>query len=191
MNWTAVGVLAYVLLGVQLALSPSLELGAQVIPMIVFTLVVHVALHAPARGALWMALLTGLGVDLTSPAIVSQPGGSVTTTLILGPTALGYLAASYFVITLRPMVARNSLLAAGVITTVAGAIAHIAMVVLLSVRSTFDSAWGFDATRAMWAGFGSALYTGVAGAVLFILYRWLAPVLGTADTGRRFGRTAR
>lgn len=191
MNWLAAAVLAYVLLGVQLAVAPSLELGTQVIPMIVFTLVVYVSLHATPRGALWLALLTGLAVDLTSPAIVAQPGGSVTTTLMLGPTALGYLAASYFVITLRPMVARNSLLAAGVTTALAGAIAHIVIVVLLSVRATFDTTWGFEAARAMWSGFGSAVYTGVAGVALFIVYRGLAPVLGTADTGRRFGRTTR
>lgn len=190
MNWLPVSILAYLLLAAEPVLRGVLGLGAtepRLWPMLAFVLVVHLALVAPPQAALWAALFIGIAHDLLSLRM-----GTQSTFVVVGPAALGFLAAAYFVITLRAMVTRNSIFALAAVCVPAAALAGLVAVVLLELRSWFDPDMGpFPAGSELWTRLGSAVYTGIAALALGWLLRLLAPLLGhTESHSRRFGRAS-
>lgn len=188
MNWLPLSILAYLLLAAEPAARGLLRLGSAdpgVWPMLAFVLVVHVALVASGQAALWTALIVGAAFDLLFVRV-----GPATTFALVGPGAVGFVAAAYFVTTLRGMVARNSLFALAAVCVPAAAIAGLVAVVLLEVRSWFDPDMGpFPAGAELWARLGCALYTGVAAFAVGWVIRLLSPLLGLGEGhGRRSGR---
>jgi len=188
MNPLAAGILAYVLIGLELALRPALGLGdTGVAPSLVLPLVVFVAMSAQAPQALWMGLLTGMAVDLLTkfPRAAADP---ITVTLI-GPNAIGFLAAAYVTLTLRGLMIRRNPLSLVALTLAGGALAALIAVALITLRAQFDSAMLWSPTRELLSRLGWAAYSSAVAFVLFYVLRALSGVLGLADTSsRRYAR---
>ena len=98
MNWIVFALAAWVAFGLEIGLRPLISPGdGSIAPSFVIPLLVYTSLWAPARTALWGALILGLGADLLSN-IDLAPSGSAT---IIGPRAIGYLLAAVSFFTLR------------------------------------------------------------------------------------------
>ena len=188
MNALAVGLIAYVLLGLDLALRPALALGqAGASPQLLLPLMVFVALWATPRAALWTALTLGAAADLTTRWPLT---GGFETVCLLGPSALGYTAGAYLVLTARAMILRRNPLSLGALSVAAAALAAVVVVALLTLRHAFfDPALVWSGRQELLTRLLSALYTGVAAIALTFALRPLTGVMGLSDAAsRRFGR---
>ncbi|MCE2968361.1 MAG: hypothetical protein ACK55O_03490 [Phycisphaerales bacterium] len=186
MNRLGTFIVGYILLALELSLRPELMLassgGVGPSPLFLFPLVVFAALNAPLSAALWTAGLAGLAVDL---AAVRPAAGTVAMATI-GPTALGYLAAAYFVALLRGMIIKRSALAFGFTCVVSAIIAQIVAASILLIRGLLDAQ--LAPPPGLWLRLGDALYTALTAVVLFYAFRSLAAILGMSESGhRRFG----
>jgi hypothetical protein len=190
LNWLAWSVLAYVVLGLELALTPALRLGepggGAFAPMLTFVLAVYAAQYAAPLAAMAWGMTLGLLIDLTA----RYATGSVGSFVIVGPHALGFLAGVYFIVIIRPMLMRNSAVALAVVCVVAAAIAQIVCVTLLKVHAWVSADFdAFSATSELWRRLACALYTGPAALVMALMLRPLGGVLGASETMSR--RSAR
>jgi cell shape-determining protein MreD len=192
MNKLGTFIVAYILLALELSLRPELMLapsaGVGPAPFFLFPLVVFAALNAPISPALWTAALAGLAVDLAAvrPAGASAATGGTVAMATIGPSAVGFLVATYFVALLRGMIIKRSALAFAFTCVVSAIIAQIIIATLLLVRGMFDAQLAPTAT--LWLRMGDALYTALSALALFYAFRALSPILGMSDSGhRRFG----
>lgn len=192
MNALAVGLLAYVLLGLELALKPTLGLGQSgIAPSLLIPLVMYVAMFAPAGPTLWLALLTGAAIDLTGPRALDG-GGAI---WVIGPHALGYALAGYAGLQLRALLVRGNPLSLAVLSLVAAVLAGIVAVAVLALRMQVEQMLGYTARMAfaargdLGARLGSAVYTAVVALPLAMVFRSMMGLLGLHDPhARRFGR---
>jgi hypothetical protein len=186
MNWTVAAVFAYVLLGLELAVSPALAFGS-IAPSFVIPLVAFVALHAPAVPALWFALIMGALLDLTGPLPTTDGRPAVVT---LGPMALGYLAAAYVALTSRGLLVRRNPLTLIVLSIVVALVAHLVATTLLTFRSFYDPVLMWSPAEQLGRRVMSALYTGATGAVMTVILTPLTHLFGFQDqhTTRRIQR---
>lgn len=186
MRWTVALFFAWLTLGLDAGLRQALSIGdARIAPLFSLPFVVFVALSAPALPTMWTAFLVGMIVDLTSPR------GSVgwAEQVLIGPHALGYLAAAYLVLTLRGVMMRKSLVALVMMSIFAAALEMVVATTLLFVKSRYAGSFEFSPLSALLQGAGSAVYTGFSAALLgFVLipghswFRFHDPV------ARRYGR---
>ena len=123
MRWSLFIIAAFVLLVLETGLRGLLVLPGDypASPSFLLALVVFVALSAPRRTAMWAAMVLGLLVDLNSD-------------LPLGSACLGYLAAALVAFELRGLVFRDSPPAIALMVFVAGILAHLVTVALLTLR---------------------------------------------------------
>jgi cell shape-determining protein MreD len=173
----------YLALGLELAVKPALALGpTKIAPSFLVPLVAYIALCGPLVPALWVALLLGAAVDLSSP----RGDGTV---FVLGPYALGYVAGAYLAHTMRGLMFRRSALSVMFLSVLAGLLAELVVVSLLTFRSVYshDVPWSAGAElvkRVMSAG-----YTAITGLALGIVLVPMSSVFGFADPqSRRFSR---
>ncbi len=175
MNVFLFAMLAWVALGLEIALPPVLDAGAAgVQPSFLVPLLVFVALHTEPRPALWAGLVLGLLVDLVHPLALVD-GGGVT---IPGPHALGFMLAARLTLSIRGVVIRRNPVTLVILSVLAAAVAETVVVACMTLRSAFDGA-------VVWGGFGelfpgllSALYTGLAALVLSFPLFALTPFFG-------------
>lgn len=187
MNWITAAVFAYVLLALERALAME-HLALPIThssPSFLLPLLVFIALHAPAAPTLWTAVALGLATDLTAPLTVHGAPDIADRLIVVGPCALGFLLAAYFVLTIRGVMIRRNPLTLIFLSVVAAALAQILASTLLTVRSWLDpsldwSFWTELATRLL-----SALYTAAAAAALAYPLRWSTPLFGFQDPYRR------
>jgi rod shape-determining protein MreD len=178
-NRVVVLVVGYVLMGLELGLREFLRLGPSTsAPSFVIPLVVFVALLAPPLAAMWTALLAGLVVDL---ATARGDAGTV----VVGPHALGFLAAAWAVLAVRAVLLKRNPLTLMVVSGVAAAISGLVVVALLGVRLLYTEALGFRPLEELGYRMLSALLTMGSGlalsAVLFPMQGWF----GFQDPMRR------
>lgn len=190
MNWTVAAVFAYVLLGLELAVSPALAFGPTgVAPSFLIPLVAFVALHAPHLPTLWFALILGAVIDLTGPLPASEGRPAVVT---LGPMALGYLAGAYVALTSRGLLVRRNPLTLIVLSVLVALVAHLVATTLLTFRSFYDPILLWSPAEQLGRRTLSALYTAATGAALTIILTPLTGLFGFQDqhTTRRIQRRA-
>ncbi len=184
MKWPLPLLLGYLLLALEAPVREALRLGpTHAAPSLVFPLIVFVALMASTNAALWMAFLVGLAVDLTT---LRAPGAVI----VAGPHALGYIAAAYMIITLRPMVMRKNPITLVVLSVAGEGLAALVVVALFAIRrALWHGDWAdnfFDSLLTelgqRWIG---CCFTGIAAVALCALFFPLIPWFGFQDPAIR------
>ena len=110
MRWGVFILALAVCLTLDISFLQVLAIGP-IFPGVCGALVVYVALFAPRQTALWAALITGVMLDLGSPALF----GESQMVHVIGPHALGYVFGAYLVLLLRSIVVRRNPLTVGML----------------------------------------------------------------------------
>lgn len=185
MNWIVFALFAWIAFGLEIGLRPLISPGdGSIAPSFVIPLLVYVSLWAPARTALWAALILGLGADLLS-SIDLAPSGNAT---IIGPRAIGYLLGAQLVIASRGVVIGRSPVTMVVLSIGAAFVAGVVAVALFTLRSFYDPVvW--SPGHQLGVRFFSALYTGVSALALsFVLIPLGSAFQFPHAPGARFAR---
>ena len=182
MNWLTFSILAYGVYALQVILAPLWSLGRndQVEPVLLLILLVYIGLQAPAIAVAWAAVVLGVLVDID---LQQHQGG------LIGPWALGFLAAGYALVQLRNLLFRDSMFTIAIMTLVAGVFALLVATTLHVMRGVplfgNDPVAGFKASDQLVHGFVSLLYTmGAAIPVGYLLLR-SRPLWGFSQRGTR------
>ena len=188
MNWPVLAIFAYAMIGLELGLKPALALESSgIAPSFVFPLIAFVALHGPSMPVLWFALAMGAILDLTDPDV--SAGGRFEIT-ILGPMALGCLAAAYTTLTIRGLLVRRNPITLIVLAVLVSLIANLLAVFMLSFRSLYDDALVWQPTPELIRRVISSLYTAATAAALAFILMPLSGLFGfhQESHGRRMAR---
>ena len=180
MNWLAFVIAAWIALGLDVGLAGALSpLSGEIRPSFAIPLIVFVALQAPARSALWAALLLGLVVDLLNP--MPRVGGGVVT--VVGPHAIGFLVGAQFVLAMRGIVIARNPLTMIILAILAAAIAAVVVVAFFTVRDFYPGhTIDWRATHELIVRLLSALYTGASALALSFPLFGLASLFGFTHT---------
>lgn len=148
-------------------------------PFLTPCLVVFVCLHAQRHIGLWAALLAGLAVDVTSPALFD---GTVPYILI-GPTALGFVFGSQLALPLRSMVVRRNPLAVGVLVCLFALASMLVTTAIHSVRGWYTGPlppWMPERSALSYLGIESlrAVYSGLIAIVAILPLNAFASLFG-------------
>jgi rod shape-determining protein MreD len=154
-----------------------------VAPSFLIPFVVFIAMYAPPVPTLWLALVLGAAVDLTSPR---GAAGYV----VLGPYAIGYIVAAYLVLTMRGLMFRRSPLTVVFLSVLASAMAELIVVACLSARAAvYHEALGWNPSAELVNRLLSSAYTAFTAGLLSLILLPMAPLFGFQEaTGRRFAR---
>ncbi|MDP7028751.1 MAG: hypothetical protein QF733_00850 [Phycisphaerales bacterium] len=116
MRWWVLLVLAIIAVGLDSGLMGVFTLRGlgHATPSASACLITFVALQARPRAALWAAWVIGCMLDLSPSS-----GGGVGTVAIVGPNALGAVAATQVVLLLRPVVFRRRVITMAVVSGLA------------------------------------------------------------------------
>jgi hypothetical protein len=162
MNWLVFAIFAYIVLALDLGLRILLAIpdAAGTGPSLTIILAVFIALWAPNLAGYWALLILGLLTDLIGPWKV------------VGPGALGFAAAGFLVVQLRPMVVRESLLTLAILVFAAGLFAHLVITALILLRGLpfvagLDPGW--SAADQLLRGFFEVVYS----ALMAVPVGWL------------------
>lgn len=187
MNWFVLLFIAWVGLGLEMALAPVFDAGALgVHPSTMIPILVFVALYAPRRHVLWAAVVLGLSRDLLTP-LTHENGGPVH---LVGPYVLGSLLCVQFVLSVRGMVIRRNPLTIGVLSVLGAIVAEILVVAIVTVRVMAGDHLVWGASDELVARLLSSLYTGLMGLVLSFIFFALTPAFGfQGAVATRFART--
>lgn len=182
MRWLPFLLVAWLMLGLELGLRPALKVGPYPIaPSFMFALAAAVALIGPPSVVYRAVLVLGICVDLTFDVV--RAGG---VTRIVGPYALGYLVAAWFIVTTRTLMFRRNALTLGFLALAGALLMNVVVVALLTLRAVYDPI-DWQATEQLGSRLASSLLTGAAAAVLAPILLPLTGVMGlSASQGRRF-----
>jgi len=187
MNWLVFLIAAWIVLGMEVGLRDAFQVGvSSVAPSFLMVLVVFVSLWARPATLLGASAMIGVLMDL----VHQVPTKDGETVVIVGPWALGCMAAGYTVLNFRGMMFRRNPITAGILAVIAGAVAAAVVVSLLRLRGSYDRIEFGGAAVELWPRLGSALYTGViAIPMTWVLHR-LGGLMGfrrpmEAAAGRR------
>ena len=176
MNWVVFGLVAWVTLGLELGLRPTIQLGASgIAPSFALILITYIALAAPRQTALWAAMFVGVMLDLTSERLASNNLGTL---MIVGPYALGCMLGASAITNLRAMVYRRNPITMLLLAGLVSAIVQIVVVACLAARSWWDPALAFHARPELASRLGSAAYTGFAALIVGPVLNFLTPLFG-------------
>ena len=189
MNWIALGLLAWVFLGLEKGVADALELGGTgIAPSFVFGLLTFVAMSAPPGRALWAAVGLGVAMDLLFSIALDDGAPPV---YLAGPHALSYVLGTQLVLALRGLMIRRNPLAMGFLACMGFVVARVALVAMLSLREGMGTPISWDAKGQLLAALGSGVYTGVVAVGLALALIPLGGFLGLpGQQQRRFGRRA-
>lgn len=184
MKWPVPLLVAYLLLALEGVVRDYVRIGA-VSPSLIFPFVVFVALLASSNAAMWTALLVGAAVDITT--LRATTGVPI---VIVGPHALGYAAAAYMILTLRPMVMRRNVVTMVALSVIGSWLAAVVIVSVLAIRRTlFHGSWADGLPGSLlpdlWQRLLDGCYTGAAALVLAAILLPLAPWFGFQDPSIR------
>lgn len=188
MNWLMLGIVAWVMLGLEKGLRGAMELGSSgIAPSFVLVLATYIALLAPSGTALWACVALGLLVDLTNTVDLASGGSAV----IAGPYALGYVLAGQLVLTMRGVMMGRNPLALGFLALLASIVCHLVVVAIFAVRGLLVDEVTWGAAGQLGPRLGSSLYTGALAVALALVLFPMSGALGlTGPQARRFARRA-
>lgn len=177
MRWFVFGILAYLFMAVQVSGVidlPAGGFGAFGRPFVVLILAVFVGLSAPPRAAMIAWGTLGLLLDLTTVWPLAGSGGVT----IIGPYALGCLAAGYTLLELRGMLFRQHPLTLGAMVVLCGVAMHLVVVGLFTIRQWYDPLDDWIAKEQLLTRGAGLAYTAALAVVLAWPLLKLAPALG-------------
>ena len=156
MNWLTFSILAYLAYAVQLVLAPQWSIDGHE-PSLLLILLVFVALQAPGMHAAWAAVVLGILSDIFFDDYQ---------TALIGPWAIGFLAAGYALVQMRNLLFKDSMFTIGIMTLVAGVFALLVAVTLFTMRDNIPVLGntpvpGYRAVDQIYLGFWKLLYTAV------------------------------
>lgn len=187
MNPLVLALLVWLSLGLELALRQVLGVGGVAVgPSVAFAMVAVICAFGPRRGCIWLAMITGLLVDLTAPLSASVPRGPV---VVIGPQMLGYAFGAWMVMKSRGFLVRSNPLALMLLAVIGTGAGHIVAVLLLWLRDMSDS--GLEVPPQAWARMLGTIYTAGPALLFGLSARWLVRWLGLQDPFARqsgFGR---
>jgi rod shape-determining protein MreD len=190
MKWPLPLLMGYLLLALESPVREALRLGPTAAsPSLVFPMVVFIALLASSTAALWTAWIVGMAVDVTT----LRGSGAI---VVAGPHALGYLAAAYLILTIRPLVMRKNPITLVLLSIAGEGMAAVVIVFLFAVRRTlWHGTWADDIQSSLmsdlWQRIIGACYTGAAAAVLAAVLFPLTTWFGFQDQSLRRAFTRR
>lgn len=185
MSWVLFTILAWCILGLELALRDLLQIGPNgIAPSFVLPLMVFVALWAPERIAIGSAFCLGLLVDLTGPVIVDG-----VTQAVVGPHALGYMLGAALVVNIRGSMMRRNPVTLMVMTIFAGIASTIVVVLVHSLRDLYDP-FAWRPSSELLVGLASSLYSAATAALLSVVLFALLPVFGFPASTIHGGRAS-
>ena len=188
MRWPVVVIMAYVVLGLEAAVKPALAIspsGLRFTPSFIVPFLTFVALSGPTVPVLWVAVVLGMIMDLYSPRDTG-------TLVVLGPYALGYMAAAYLVLVMRGLMFRRSPLSMMFLSILGVALSELVVVAIMSFRALYPDPTSWSAGAELASRMLGALYTVMTAGVLSIILFPLTPLFGFQDIhSRRFARKAR
>ena len=183
MNWFVFAILAYVLYAVQILLAPlwTVHWGEQRLePILMLILLVFIGLQARAIAVGWAALILGLLVDVSLQQ--HEPG-------LIGPWAIGFLAAGYALVQLRNLLFKDSMFTIAIMTFVAGVFAYLVATTIHVMRGIpmFNNppVEGFSAADQLFHGFGVLVYTAAVAVPLGYVLLKTRPAWGFTGRGSR------
>lgn len=180
MNWLTFAILAYVGFALQVVFAPIWPVEGHE-PMVLLILLVFIGLQAPAMAVAWSAVVLGLLTDIL-PA--SQPVSGV-----VGPWALGFLAAGYAMVQLRNLLFRDSMFTIGIMTLVAGVFALLVAAMLQALRGVpifgNEAVIGFTAAEQLYKGFFTLLNTAAFAVPMGYGLLKMRPMWGFSGRGSR------
>lgn len=180
MSWPATLVISWLFFAFNHGLRDLFRMG-DVRPNFVFALVVAIGLAAPAHAAIWSALLLGLTVDLLDQ--LPTKGGEPAT--VLGPHALGYLAAMQFILAMRPLMNKKNPLSFGFLALAGSIISGVIIVLVFTFRTIYNDPIAWHAKHELLVMLGSAVATGIAAMFLSLVLIPLSGFLGMAHGGQQ------
>ncbi len=188
MRWSGLMLSVYLALVLQVGLGPHLVLGGGALrgePQFQLILIVFFSLFLQPRAAMTIAALTGAMTDLATvySVVLLDPAGQAvekTGVVLLGPYVLGYLAGSYLVVHLRPMLLRQHPMTLAMMTLVGGAAVYLVVLVILTTRMWYEPIWGFSAKAQLVMRLGGLVYSGALALLLSRPLAALAPWWGIA-----------
>ena len=155
MNWLTFAILAYLGYALQILLGPFWPMQGHE-PMVLLILLVFIGLQAPAMAVAWSAIILGV---LTDILLQEHEVG------LIGPWAIGFLAAGYAMVQLRNLLFRDSMFTIGIMTLIAGIFALLVATMLQAFRGVplfgNDPVEGFTAANQLYRGFFTLLNTAV------------------------------
>lgn len=155
MNWLTFAILTYLGYALQLLLAPIWPMQGHE-PMVLLVLLVFIGLQAPPMAVAWSAILMGILMDI----LLQQhaPG-------LIGPWAIGFLAAGYAMVQLRNLLFRDSMFTIGIMTLIAGIFALLVATTLHALRGIpvlgNEPVADFNAANQLYRGFFTLLNTAV------------------------------
>jgi len=182
MNWIVFLVVSWFALGLEVGFDALRLAPGDVAPSFVIPILVYIALSAPAKHALWAALLIGALLDLTW--II--PRDDLAEATVIGPNALGALIATQLVLSLRGMVIRKHPLTLVVLSIASASVMGVVVVAFMTLRELYGDPIDFSPTGELGTRLLSALYTGATALVWAVVLRLMEPMfLFQHDRGMR------
>lgn len=180
MNWLTFAILTYLAYALEIVLAPIWPMQGHA-PLVLLVLLVFVGLQASAMSVAWAAIVLGLLADLL-PIQQSQVG-------VIGPWAIGFLAAGYALVQLRNLLFRDSMFTIGIMTLVAGVFALLVAVTLQAFRGIpmlgNEPVVGFKAAEQLYSGFFTLLNTAVFAIPMGYALLRTRPMWGFGGRGSR------
>lgn len=186
MRWGMFIVALFVTLTLELSMKPLFYFPTvnNLAPSFVIVLLVFVSLLTPRLTLMWAALLMGLLIDLATPE--SMPGGAIV--YLIGPHAIGFVAAAYGIVQMRAVVFRQRLVTIVALTFVAFLAVAIVRILIMGVRGWFgeELVWGGgSALGELWHAALVAVYS----SVIALPFGWMllqtVPLWGFATSHQR------
>lgn len=180
MNWLTFAILAYLGFALQVVLKPIWPMQGHE-PLVLLILLVYIGLQAPAMAVAWSAIILGLLADIM-PYQEVEIG-------IIGPWAIGFLAAGYAMVQLRNLLFRDSMFTIGIMTLIAGIFALLVATMLQAFRGVplfgNEPVEGFRAAEQLYRGFFTLLNTAVFAIPVGYGLLKMRPLWGFSGRGSR------
>lgn len=176
MNWIVFTIAIWIVAGLEAGLTGALQLGSSaIVPSFLMVLLVYISLWAREGDAIIAALTIGLLLDVLNQI----PTEGAQHVVVLGPHALAALIAFRAIQSLRGLMFRQSVVTLASLTLIAALLMHMAVLLLLSIRASYDSILlgpiGADLVHRASSSFYTALIAIPFG---WVLQRIVTPLMG-------------
>jgi rod shape-determining protein MreD len=184
MNPLVVCVAAWIGVGMDVGLRDAFQLGHNdIAPRFTLILVAFVSAWARRTHLMWFGVLLGIVIDLLTN--VALTNGDTAT--VIGPHALGYLAAAYTAYILRAWMYRKHALAIAFLSAASALVGAVITLAILKVRAMYDPVLIGPASVELGVRSATALYTGIVAVPVAAGLNWVRPLFRFPAQGRGGG----